>query len=175
MSGYLTLISLIFLQTLGVMYADDYAEKAVQENGIWLAEVGGKPIALTRIERNDQEETTSDFVVKDATPFPKIARRGYAGEEFFLKASKSVPRIGRRNDDSKAYPKRSTDKDPASPDEYWPWLQYNGHVDSAKKEIDFPFGCQQLDAKTIFLVDLYNFVCNDQFYCCATTKRSLSA
>ncbi|XP_050433583.1 uncharacterized protein LOC126841272 [Adelges cooleyi] len=192
MSGYLTIFGLMLLQTL--------VKSGAQEDGVWLAEVAGKPIALTRIERNDQEESTGDFFVKEGSAFPKMTRRGYAGEEFFLKASKSVPRIGRRNDDFKSAPKRSWAKsmprigqrngdfktipkrsasgggtDPAAPEEYWQWLQSNGHVElNSKPDFDFPYGCQQLDAKTIFLVDMYNFVCNDQFYCCATAKRVAS-
>lgn len=68
-----------------------------------------KPFS-SRIERSDQFETASDVVQKEASAYPKITRRGFAGEEFFLKASKSVPRIGRRNNDIKESPKRSVNK-----------------------------------------------------------------
>lgn len=76
---------------------------------MWLTDIDDAH-PTTRIERSDQIETVGDVMLKNAEPYPKIARRGYAGEEFFLKASKSVPRIGRRNNDIKESPKRSINK-----------------------------------------------------------------
>lgn len=59
--------------------------------------------------------------------------------------------------------------------EYWPYLQPNDINEFTRKhDFDLPYNCQQLDAKTIFLVDMYNFVCNDQFYCCAPAKRAMA-
>lgn len=96
------------LRILQVSSADEYAEKKLQNN-IWLADMDDKP-TVSRIERSDQFETASDVILKGASAYPRITRRGYAGEEFFLKASKSVPRIGRRNNDIKETPKRSLSK-----------------------------------------------------------------
>lgn len=101
-------IGLVCLQVLSVMSVNEYTDKKLQNN-VWFADVDDRQPG-SRIERNDQFETFSDVVQKDASTYPKIARRGYAGEEFFLKASKSVPRIGRRNNDIKETPKRSTTK-----------------------------------------------------------------
>lgn len=60
--------------------------------------------------------------------------------------------------------------------EYWPYLQPANDINdlTRKHDLDLPYNCQQLDAKTIFLVDMYNFVCNDQFYCCAPAKRTIA-
>lgn len=91
------------------MSVNEYTDKKIQNN-IWLADMDDKH-PDSRIERNGQFETPSDIILKDASAYPRITRRGYAGEEFFLKASKSVPRIGRRNNDIKeSSPKRSTAK-----------------------------------------------------------------
>ncbi|XP_060857412.1 uncharacterized protein LOC132934995 [Metopolophium dirhodum] len=172
MSGYLAIIVLVSLQILRVMSINEFPEKKVQN--IWLADMDDKQIA-SRIERSDQFETASDVLMKDASVYPKITRRGFAGEEFFLKASKSVPRIGRRNNDIQETPKRSLSKDQVNMVEYWPYLQPNDINDLTRKhDFDLPYNCQQLDAKTIFLVDMYNFVCNDQFYCCAPAKRAIA-
>lgn len=89
-----------------VMSVNEYTDKKLQNN-VWLGDMDDRQPG-SRIERNDQFETFSEVAQKDASTYPKIARRGYAGEEFFLKASKSVPRIGRRNNDNKESPKRST-------------------------------------------------------------------
>lgn len=78
--------------------ADERAEKNPQKH-IWLMD--------TDRQAEQQYETAGDVVLKNASPYPKVVRRGYAGEEFFLKASKSVPRIGRRNNDARESPKRS--------------------------------------------------------------------
>lgn len=94
-------------QTLRVMSLNENAEKNLQN--IWLTEMDEKQHAL-RNEQNDQFEIPSDVILKGASPYPKVTRRGFAGEEFFLKASKSVPRIGRRNNDIKESPKRSINK-----------------------------------------------------------------
>lgn len=93
---------------LSVMSVNDYMDKKLQNN-IWLTDMDDKQ-SSSRIERSDQFETASDVILKDASAYPKITRRGFAGEEFFLKASKSVPRIGRRNNDIKESPKRSVNK-----------------------------------------------------------------
>lgn len=97
---------LVSMQMARVMSVTEYAEKKLQNN-IWLAEMDDKHPG-TKVERNDQFETVGDVILKDT--YPKIARRGYAGEEFFLKASKSVPRIGRRNNDFKDSSKRLANK-----------------------------------------------------------------
>lgn len=76
---------------------------------MWLTEMDDKQHAL-RSEQNDQFEIPNDVVLKNPSAYPKVTRRGFAGEEFFLKASKSVPRIGRRNNDIKESPKRSISK-----------------------------------------------------------------
>lgn len=89
------------------MSVNEFPEKKVQN--IWLADMDDKPTG-SRIERSDQFETAGDVIMKDASAYPKITRRGFAGEEFFLKASKSVPRIGRRNNDIQETPKRSLTK-----------------------------------------------------------------
>lgn len=90
------------------MSVNEYAEKKLQSN-VWLTDVeDDKQPPASRFERNDQYEVANDAVLKNASPYPKITRRGFAGEEFFLKASKSVPRIGRRNNDVAVSPKRST-------------------------------------------------------------------
>ncbi|KAI5728587.1 hypothetical protein M8J77_018300 [Diaphorina citri] len=54
---------------------------------------------LPRIERRDPS-APSGFIWKSTIPSPAYERpaRGYAGDEYFLKAAKSVPRIGRRDD-----------------------------------------------------------------------------
>lgn len=97
---------LVSMQMLCVMSVTEYAEKKLQNN-IWLAEMDDKhPGSI--MERNNQFETVGDVIVRNT--YPKIARRGYAGEEFFLKASKSVPRIGRRNNDLKVSSKSSANK-----------------------------------------------------------------
>ncbi|KAF0757801.1 ecdysis triggering hormone preproprotein [Aphis craccivora] len=172
MSGNLTIIGLVCLQILRVMSINEYPDKKVQN--IWLTDMDDRQ-AASRIERSDQFETASDVIMKDASVYPKIVRRGFAGEEFFLKASKSVPRIGRRNNDIQESPKRSLSKDQVNMVEYWPYLQPNDINDLTRKhDFDLPYNCQQLDAKTIFLVDMYNFVCNDQFYCCAPAKRTIA-
>ncbi|XP_026819719.1 uncharacterized protein LOC113558462 [Rhopalosiphum maidis] len=172
MSGSLTIIGLVCLQILRVMSINEYPEKKVQN--IWLTDMDDRQPA-SRIERSDQFETANDVIMKDASVYPKITRRGFAGEEFFLKASKSVPRIGRRNNDIQESPKRSLSKDQVNMVEYWPYLQPNDINDMTRKhDYDLPYNCQQLDAKSIFLVDMYNFVCNDQFYCCAPAKRTIA-
>jgi hypothetical protein len=89
------------------MSINEYPEKKVQN--IWLTDMDDRQPA-SRIERSDQFETANDVIMKDASVYPKITRRGFAGEEFFLKASKSVPRIGRRNNDIQESPKRSLSK-----------------------------------------------------------------
>lgn len=90
-----------------VMSLNENADKKLQN--IWLTEMDDKQHAL-RNEQNDQFEIPSDVIQKDSSAYPKVTRRGFAGEEFFLKASKSVPRIGRRNNDIKESPKRSINK-----------------------------------------------------------------
>ncbi|XP_026676113.1 uncharacterized protein LOC113465639 [Diaphorina citri] len=54
---------------------------------------------LPRIGRRDPS-APSGFIWKSTIPSPAYERpaRGYAGDEYFLKAAKSVPRIGRRDD-----------------------------------------------------------------------------
>nr|AWT50603.1 neuropeptide ETH [Diaphorina citri] len=54
---------------------------------------------LPRIGRRDPS-VPSGFIWKSTIPSPAYERpaRGYAGDEYFLKAAKSVPRIGRRDD-----------------------------------------------------------------------------
>lgn len=57
---------------------------------------------LPRIGRRDYGGGPNSFIWKSTIPSPAFERRdvrGYAGDEYFLKAAKSVPRIGRRNDD----------------------------------------------------------------------------
>lgn len=88
------------------MSASEYASKNVRNN-IWMTDFEDKQQPTSRFERNDQYEVPSDVVMKNGSPYPKVTRRGFAGEEFFLKASKSVPRIGRRNNDVAESPKRS--------------------------------------------------------------------
>lgn len=91
------------------MSVNDYAEKKLLNN-IWLSDMLDDKLPASRTERSDQSEIARDIILKDASMYPRITRRGYAGEEFFLKASKSVPRIGRRNNDVKESPKRSLNK-----------------------------------------------------------------
>ncbi|VVC42479.1 Hypothetical protein CINCED_3A001041 [Cinara cedri] len=173
MTGYLTIIGLVCIQILRVTAVDDQVDKK-----LWLMDSfeDYKHPGSSRIERSDQLETVGDVVMNEHGAYPKIIRRGFAGEEFFLKASKSVPRIGRRNNDIKESPKRSLNKDHVNAVENWLSSHQTGDVnDSAgKHDFELPYGCQQLDAKTIFLVDLNNFVCNDQFYCCAPAKRAIA-
>lgn len=58
--------------------------------------------------------------------------------------------------------------------DYLPYIQSNDINDlSLKRDFDSTYGCQQLDAKTIVLADMYNLVCNDQLYCCTQGKRDL--
>lgn len=112
--GVCVCIGLVCFQILRVMSADDYAEKKLMNN-IWLTDLMDDKLPGSRAERSDQFETASDVILKDPSAYPRITRRGYAGEEFFLKASKSVPRIGRRNNDYKESPKRSFNKVRISP------------------------------------------------------------
>jgi len=101
-------IALVCLNALLAMSNDEYPDKKYQNN-LWLSDMDDRQ-PISRIEQNDQSETVGDVILKNASPYPKVTRRGYAGEEFFLKASKSVPRIGRRNNDVKESPKRSVNK-----------------------------------------------------------------
>jgi len=63
-------------------------------------------------------------------------------------------------------------QDQADAVEYWSYFQPNDVAELASKhDADLQYGCQQLDAKTVFLMDTSNFVCNDKFYCCVPAKR----
>lgn len=101
-----TCVGLVCFQILRAMSDNELAEKKLRNN-VWLTDIDDKQSASSRFARNYQYEVPSDVVMKNASPYPKITRRGFAGEEFFLKASKSVPRIGRRNNEFAEQPKRS--------------------------------------------------------------------